>query len=242
MSRAIVDRIGQIEFALAIVVADPLQDRQRRACRRAPSARRCRARWRARSRWRRRPRGWRSARRLASSAGRSRSDRPAESPAPRPPRPRPARARSRASVCGRISGVSPKTTRISSAPCAIAAFAASTACAVPRRSRLHENLRRPAANARGLGRDRRRGPGPTTTAVAVPPAARTAASTWASSERPATACSTFGRAERMRVPSPAASTIARQVRAAHCDSVRFAAVIAERCARKGAAVSASEFC
>ena len=41
----------------------------------------------------------------------------------------------------------------------------------------------------------------------------TAASTWASSERPATSCSTLGAAERMRVPSPAASTIARQVRA-----------------------------
>ena len=42
--------------------------------------------------------------------------------------------------------------------------------------------------------------------------ARKAASTWPRSDRPATACSTFGRAERMRVPSPAASTIARQVR------------------------------
>ena len=38
------------------------------------------------------------------------------------------------------------------------------------------------------------------------------ASTCASSDGPATSCSTFGRAERMRVPSPAASTIARQVR------------------------------
>ena len=57
-----------------------------------------------------------------------------------------------------------------------------------------------------------RAPGPITTAVMVPPASRTASSTCASSDRPAIACSTFGRAERMRVPSPAASTIARQVR------------------------------
>ena len=47
---------------------------------------------------------------------------------------------------------------------------------------------------------------------AVPPASRTASSTCASSDRPATACSTFGRDERMRVPSPAASTTARQLR------------------------------
>ena len=37
-------------------------------------------------------------------------------------------------------------------------------------------------------------------------------STCASSVRPPIACSAFGRAERMRVPSPAASTIARHVR------------------------------
>ena len=40
--------------------------------------------------------------------------------------------------------------------------------------------------------------------------APTASSTCASSDFPAIACSTLGRAERMRVPSPAASTIARQ--------------------------------
>src|SRR4051812_28276847 len=45
----------------------------------------------------------------------------------------------------------------------------------------------------------------------VPPAARSACNTCASNERPAIACSTFGRAERMRVPSPAASTTERQV-------------------------------
>src|SRR5947209_7785255 len=54
--------------------------------------------------------------------------------------------------------------------------------------------------------------GPTTTATASVPAPRTAANTCASIDRPAIGCSTFGSAERMRVPSPAASTIARQVR------------------------------
>src|SRR5262249_1725011 len=54
--------------------------------------------------------------------------------------------------------------------------------------------------------------GPITTAVAVLPAARTASRTCARSERPPTSCSTFARAERMRVPSPAARTIARQER------------------------------
>ena len=39
-----------------------------------------------------------------------------------------------------------------------------------------------------------------------------AVSTCPSSERPATLCSTFGREDRIRVPSPAASTIVRQVR------------------------------
>ncbi len=43
-------------------------------------------------------------------------------------------AHPRAASAGRISGVSPKMTRTSSAPRASAAAAASTACAVPRRS------------------------------------------------------------------------------------------------------------
>ena len=58
----------------------------------------------------------RAARRLASPAGRSRSDRRAGIPAPRRPRRRRARRAAAASVCGRISGVSPKITRMSSAP------------------------------------------------------------------------------------------------------------------------------
>ena len=70
----------------------------------------------------------------------------------------------RASVCGRTSGVSANITRISSAPRASALRAASTACAVPRRSRLLENLRLGRDAQRLLG-DRRRAPGPTTTAM-----------------------------------------------------------------------------
>ena len=75
---------------------------------------------------------------------------------------------------------------------------------------LNENLRLGQRAPRFI-RDSIR-PGPTTTAAASVPAPRTAASTCASIERPAIGCSTFGNAERMRVPSPAASTIARQVR------------------------------
>ena len=41
---------------------------------------------------------------------------------------------------------------------------------------------------------------------------RAAFITWASNERPPSACNTFGVCDRMRVPSPAASTIARHVR------------------------------
>ena len=55
-------------------------------------------------------------------------------------------------------------------------------------------------------------PGPTTTAMRSHPASTSAASAWASIERPATSCSGFGRLERMRVPSPAASSTPRQER------------------------------
>ena len=129
----------------------------------------------------------------------------------------------------RISGVSPKITRISSAPLFDRALrAASTACAVPRRSVCT------AISARGstcrASVPTASASGPITTAVSVQPASRTAPSTWASSERPPIACSTFGRAERMRVPSPAASTIARQVSVWPFESRSLAggAVIARR--------------
>src|SRR5271169_1764522 len=101
--------------------------------------------------------------------------------------------------------------RLPSDGCSIADFAASTACAVPRRSRcvkVEAPGRTRLAAAATLS-----SPGPMTIAVEVTPAAATAASTCASSERPATSCSTFGFDERMRVPSPAASTIAKQLRA-----------------------------
>src|SRR5271170_1743178 len=55
--------------------------------------------------------------------------------------------------------------------------------------------------------------GPITTASAAPVPLGAAASTCASSDRPATGCSTFGRLERIRVPSPAASTTVRLDRA-----------------------------
>ena len=93
-----------------------------------------------------------------------------EARAPRPPRRRPAPRAAWPSVCGRISGVSPKITRTSSAPCSIAARAASTACAVPRRSRLHEHLRPRRDSSRLSGRTSSCS-GPTTTAIAVLPAA-----------------------------------------------------------------------
>src|SRR5713226_3430652 len=52
-----------------------------------------------------------------------------------------------------------------------------------------------------------------TTASAAPVPFGAAASTCASSDWPATGCRTFGIADRIRVPSPAASTTVRRVRA-----------------------------
>ena len=51
-------------------------------------------------------------------------------------------------------------------------------------------------------------PGPTTTTTRSTPAPSTAASTWRIMGWPATGCITFGRRERIRVPSPAARMIA----------------------------------
>src|ERR1700737_522800 len=53
--------------------------------------------------------------------------------------------------------------------------------------------------------------GPRTTANAAPSPLGAARSTCASSDWPASGCRTFGLAERMRVPSPAASTMVRLV-------------------------------
>src|SRR3984957_10182470 len=55
--------------------------------------------------------------------------------------------------------------------------------------------------------------GPTTTAMSPVAPSRTVERTCASIERPASSCRTLGRAERMRTPSPAASTMVRQRRA-----------------------------
>ena len=76
---------------------------------------------------------------------------------------------------------------------------------------LHEAPARPAAT-RALRPTTSSCSGPTTTAIARRFGRARPSAHAPSSERPATACSTFGRAERMRVPSPAASTIVRQVR------------------------------
>src|SRR5882757_155372 len=50
-----------------------------------------------------------------------------------------------------------------------------------------------------------------TTASSVPGPFGAALNTWASSDWPATGCRTFGVEDRMRVPSPAASTMVRLV-------------------------------
>ena len=103
-------------------------------------------------------------------------------------------------------------TRISSAPRAIASRAASTACAVPRRSRLHENLAPPAATRCASRRAPRHGRAHHDGDVAVRRLRRRIKHMREQRAARAIACSTFGTRERMRVPSPAASTIARHVR------------------------------
>ena len=149
-------------------------------------------------------------RRPRRPAARSRSDRRRGNRARRSPRRR-AAARAAARTFRReISGVSPNATSTSSAPVAIAARAASTACAVPRRSDW--------TNTVASGRTRNASAvtawcsGPTTTASAAPSPFGAAVRTCPSNVRPATSCSTFGSEERIRVPSPAASTIVRLVR------------------------------
>ena len=111
----------------------------------------------------------------------------------------------------RTSGVSPNITRMSSAPCAMASRAISTACAVPR-VRAARSICACGAQRARLARHR----------LVVGPdhhgdlaAARRAGGRQAHARAacgPPSRCSAFGKAERMRVPSPAASTMARQVR------------------------------
>ena len=129
------DRIGQIILALAVGVADLFDDFERRAAverHHAGVAERDRA---LRRRWRRHVRGSPPAGRLRPAAGHSRWDRRRESRARPAPRRFASGARRRSNVSAEISGVSPNTTSRSSAPRAMASRAASTACAVPRRSR-----------------------------------------------------------------------------------------------------------
>ena len=208
------DCIGQIEFALAVVVADPLEDRQRGLAgeRHQPAIAQSDG-----ALGRRRVELLADGDELvafASPAGRSRSGPAGGSRAPRWPRPSRAPRASARSVCGRISGVSPKMTRTSSAPRASAVFGrqhrmrGAAPLASARRSPRPARTRRASArDGVGIGpdhdRDRR------SAGLRAPPPAHARAATARRSR-----AAPSGRAERMRVPSPAASTIARQVRSA----------------------------
>ena len=136
ISRTMVTASTQIILALAVGIADLVEDRQRLAPVERHHAGIAQ-------------RDLRAALALASAcsriasqvvafrpaAGRSRSDRRRESRAPRAQRRLSSGARRRAKVSAEISGVSPNAISRSSAPRAIASRAASTACAVPSRSR-----------------------------------------------------------------------------------------------------------
>ena len=76
---------------------------------------------------------------------------------------------------------------------------------------LHENFRAQRTAEEASARTSSR-PGPTTTAMPSAFAPATLVSTCASMERPAISCKTFGRPDFMRVPSPAARTMARALR------------------------------
>ena len=91
----------------------------------------------------------------------------------------------------------------------MASRAASTASAVPRRSRCTKAVA--SGRSRFASSATASWSGPITTASASPAPFGAAPSTCASSDRPATGCSTLGSADRIRVPSPAASTIVRLV-------------------------------
>ena len=124
------------------------------------------------------------------------------------------RRRIRVSVCGRISGVSPNTTRISSGRArSIAALRGQHRMRGAAALGLHEDFRIGQRGAR-LRRHRRRiGPDHDRGRRRRAAARRREHARATSGRR--SRCRTFGRAERMRVPSPAASTIARQVRSTH---------------------------
>jgi hypothetical protein len=139
-------------------------------------------------------------------------------------------SRKAANVCGRTSGVSPNITMIWPAPRSIAARAINTACAVPRRSLWRKICA--VGTCRVTSVCTASWSGPITTATWSQPAAPAALKTCAISGRPPISCSTLGRLARMRVPSPAASTMARHfwssvIRFPVCKSQRWRRPIAE---------------
>ena len=155
------------------------------------------------------PRGSRRAGRPPRSAGHSRSDRPGGSRARRRRPPWRARSRSALQRLGRdqrrvavedehiveAGGELLPARQAPHAPCR----------AAPRCSWM-------AASGATLGDEGRAtasASGPTTTAIRVAPAASAAASTWPSIGSPPTGCITFGMADLMRVPSPAARMIGK---------------------------------
>ena len=164
------------------------------------------------ARWHRLPRGWRRACRRRRRAGRSRSGRQRRNPSTATAAPAANGARRR------VERRRPHERRVAvndedviglaarSPPWPPAPHARFRAAPAARKASACGSTRCASAATASC-------PGPITTAVSAMPASAMAASTCARSGRPATACRTFGTAERMRVPSPAASTIARQVRA-----------------------------
>src|SRR5690606_15686747 len=115
----------------------------------------------------------------------------------------------------------------------MAARAASTACAVPSRSVWTKNS--------GAGAPRNgtsesaaltcSAPLPTTRASASAPEASAAAITWAAMGSPPTGCSTFGSELFIRVPSPAARMMARQLRFLFMGAFRFNRMVRQQGSR-----------
>ena len=115
--------------------------------------------------------------------------------------PRPARRR----VSARSSGASPLTSSTGPSRSGTAASADGRGVARSRAAPPGRRARAPGAISARCSSTASR-PAPTTTTVCAAPSGSAAASTWPSIERPPTRCSTFGVAERMRVPWPAART------------------------------------
>ena len=129
-----VDRIAQIILALAVGIADLFDDLQRPAAVERHHAGIAEFDLAFRRRRVGVLRGSPPAGRPRPAAGHSRSGSAARKPSTASAAPFFSGARRRSKVAAEISGVSPNTTSRSSAPRAMASRAASTACAVPRRS------------------------------------------------------------------------------------------------------------